>query len=337
MYERSSETMSSVVPQAQSLGNKRLYETLFRSVFATTQRVLRADLQAYCFATRYGSGEHLDAALELLLNLGVLRTDGEHLLPEREFLSSSKETSVSLALSLRLLDGLAAAGEIEDVFPPGTLSWGKSDDELNIHLSQIPIQKIAVVKLLRDLGTVIDSEDGAAIVRIQSPLSQRLQETIRIAFARTRTVKILSPDQLQHLQRSQAEQGADAEEFVLAFEKKRLQGHTQLQLVRRVSLINTAAGYDVESFEGLKSFLPDRFIEVKSHRGVERFFVSSGEMEAAKELGDHYYLYVVNMEQFREAGYLPLIIRNPALELLKELSGWSMIASGFEVVRQKPE
>jgi hypothetical protein len=325
--------MSSVVPQTRSLGNRALYETLFGTVFFAGERVSRADIHTYCCSTRYGSGEHLDAALELLVNLGALRPDGDHFSPDRDFLLSAKETSVPLALSLRLLDALAANREIETVFPSGTLSWGKSDGDLNIHLSQVPMQKIVVVKLLRDLGIVRDSEDGAAIVTVRSPLAQRLRDAVCTASARTRAVRVLSPDQLERLQQAQSKQGADAEEFVLALEKKRLQGHAQLQLVRRISLTNTAAGYDIESFEGLRSFLPDRFIEVKSHQEVERFFLSSGEMEAAKELGERYYLYVIDMRRFGEAGYHPLIIRNPALVLLNQDSGWSVSTSVFAVAR----
>jgi hypothetical protein len=161
-----------------------------------------------------------------------------------------------------------------------------------------------------------------------------LRDALGAAFARTRAVSRLSPEQLERLQQSQAKQGADAEEFVLALEKRRLEGHAQLQLVRRVSLSNTAAGYDIESFEGLRSFLPDRFIEVKSHRGVERFFFSSGEMEAAKELGERYYIYVVDMGKFEEAGYDPIVIRNPAAVLSNQDSSWLVTTSAFEVIRK---
>lgn len=327
--------MSNVVPQAQSLGSLALYEILFRKVFATGQPVLRTDARAYCLSARYGIGAHFDAALELLINVGILTVDGGYLRPEGEFIHFVKENPIGLSISQRLVDRLAAVGEVESVFPADALSWGGADGEVNIHLSQIPLQKIAVVKLLRDLEAVFDSEESALILRAKNPFAKRLQAAVALALTRVRKVKILSPDQLENLQRVQAKQGADAEEFVVSFERKRLDGHAQIQLIRRISLTNTAAGYDIESFEELKSFLPDRFIEVKSHSGVERFFLSSGEMETAKELGNHYYLYVIDVEKCKGVGYDPLIIRNPAVELGAQDSEWSLTSTVYEVVRKK--
>jgi hypothetical protein len=328
--------MQSVVPQAQSLGNKGLYETLFRNVFAAGEPVLMTDVQAYCYSTRYGAGEHLDAALELLTNIGVLQRDGESLLPDASFLRSANETSVGLAVSIRLLESLEKAGEIEDVFPPGTLSWGNSDGELNIHLSKVPMRMLAIIKLLRDLETAVDSEEGAAIVKVENPIAGRLQESLFLSSARTRVLRILDPEQLERLQEAQAKQGANAEEFVLGLEQERLRGHVRLEFIRRISVTNTAAGYDIESFEGLKSFLPDKFIEVKSHHGVQHFFLSSGELEAAKELAERYYLYLVDMDKYGEAGYEPVVIRNPAAEFLSQESAWSLSTNVFKVIRKNP-
>jgi hypothetical protein len=329
--------MSSVVPQARSLGSRALFEILFRNVFAAGEPVLLGDVRSYCLSTRYGSGLQLDGALELLLNIGVLSAIGDYLRPDEEFLRTARDDEIGLALSSRLIDRLVASGEIESLFPVGALSWGKADGELNIHLSQIPIQRLAVIKLFRDLETVLDSEDGAALVRVQEPFSRRLQDAVAVASSRVRAVKRLSPEQLVRLQEAQARQGADAEEYVLGFERKRLCGHAQVQLVHRISLTNTAAGYDIESFEGLKSFLPDRFIEVKSYRGTEHFFLSLGELEAARELGDRYYVYLIDMEKCDSQEYFPQIIRNPAVGLFDNSSDWLATAVNFEIVRKAPQ
>jgi hypothetical protein len=310
------------------------YETLFRKVFAAREPVLVGDVRSYCLATHYGSGLQLDGALELLLNIGILSADHDYLRPDKDFLHAAKNEEIGFAISTRLIDRLVAAGEIQSLFPAGSLSWGKSDGELNIHLSHIPMRWLAVVKLLRDLEAVLDSEEGAALLRVRKPFSGVLQASVALGFSRARAIKILTPAQLGLLQEAQARQGADAEEYVLRLERNRLREHPQLQLVRRISLLNTAAGYDIESFEGLKSFLPDRFIEVKSHRGAVRFFLSLGEMEAAKELGDRYYLYVIDMDKCGLAEYSPFIIRNPVVELFDQHSEWSTTATNFEIVRK---
>lgn len=327
-------TISSVVPQARSLGSRGLYETLFRNVFAAGKSVLMQDLRSYCLATRYRSGSQLDGALELLLNIGVLTAEGDYLKPDEGFRRIAGSDEIGLALATRLIDRLVVAGEIESLFPVGSLSWGRLDGELNVHLSQVPMRSLPVIKLLRDLDTILDSEEATVLLKVQEPFSRRLQAAVALAFSSRRIAKTLSPEQLERLQEAQARQGADAEEYVLRFERNRLQGHAQLQLVQRVSLVNTAAGYDIESFEGLRSFLPDRFIEVKSYRGTEHFFLSLGELEAARQLGDRYYVYLVDMEKVDLPGYLPDIIRNPSVELFEQGAGWSATAITFEILRR---
>jgi Domain of unknown function (DUF3883) len=328
--------MSSVVPPARSLGNKALYETLFRSVFAAGGSVLVRDLRSYCLATQYRAGSHIDAALQLLLNLGVVTANGDQLQPDEGFCRVIRNDDLGLTLAIRLIDGLVAAKEIENIFPVGALSWGRRDGELNLHLSQVPMRGLPVIKLLRDLGAVSDSDDGAVLLKVREPFSRRLQEAVTLAFSR-RVRKVLSPEQLERLQEAQARQGAEAEEYVLQFERSRLEGHAQLSFVRRISTTNTAAGYDIESFEGLKSFLPDKFIEVKSYRGTVHFFWSVGELEAARELGDRYYIYVVDVEKYASREYIPQIIRNPATELFSQETDWLSNAITFEIVRKTPQ
>ncbi len=272
--------------------------------------------------------------MELLLNIGVLTANGDYLEPDAGFVRLVESDEVGFALSARLIDCLVAAGEIDGLFPVGSLSWGMSEGELNVHLSQIPMRSLPVIKLLRDLDTILDTEEGNVILRVQEPFSSRLQAAVALAFKHRQISRILSPEQLEHLQDAQARQGAEAEEYVLQFERNRLQGHPQLQLVRRVSLANTAAGYDIESFEGLRSFLPDRFIEVKSYRGTEHFFLSLGELEAARELGERYYLYLIDTEKCGSQKYCPYIIRNPGLELFDRSSDWSTRAISLEVLRK---
>lgn len=329
--------MSNVVPQLQPLGSRKLYETLFRDVFALGEAVSREDVRSYCLASQYRSGSQLNGALELLINIGALDVEGFNLKVTESFLQELRTQEVGVAVSGKLVKRLADAGEIQGLFPTGSFSWGKEDGELNVHLSRIPMHALPAIKLLRDLDTVLDVEETTAILRVQPPLAVLLQEALISEGGRKRNVKVLSPKQLERLQASQAEQGAKAEEYVLRMELNRLKGHGQINLVQQISAVNTAAGYDIESFEGHSSFLPDRFIEVKSHRGAERFFLSVGELGAAKELGDQYYLYLVDVDQYDSPEYSPVIIKNPAIELFQEDSHWLVTEVNFEVSKKKSQ
>ena len=89
--------------------------------------------------------------------------------------------------------------------------------------------------------------------------------------------------------------GDRGEKIVLDFERDRLGKAGRIDLakkVERVSLKSDSFGYDILSFDidGTK-----RFIEVKATSmkvGLTNFFLSSNELETAKEL-DNYHIYMV--------------------------------------------
>ena len=105
--------------------------------------------------------------------------------------------------------------------------------------------------------------------------------------------------------------GREAEEFVVAYERRRRSGHPQCDQIRRVSVENVEAGYDVASYASDKSAKLDKFIEVKSYLGSKRIYWSRNEQKVAEKLGAAYFLYLVDSERIQEPGYEPEIIANP--------------------------
>ena len=103
-------------------------------------------------------------------------------------------------------------------------------------------------------------------------------------------------EQLREIMERQNAVGEIAEELTVRFEKERLRDlgcDVEAELVRRISILDTGAGYDIESFEGKSPDLNyDRFIEVKASTGSSiRFFWSRNEIDVAKRLGDKYWIY----------------------------------------------
>lgn len=109
--------------------------------------------------------------------------------------------------------------------------------------------------------------------------------------------------------------GEKAELFVLSFEQKRLESPLNEQ-VKRISEIDVSAGYDIVSFDSKESEEPDRFIEVKAV-SCKGFYWSNNEYEVAKLKGDSYYLYLVELSQIKKTNYIPVIIKNPAVNIMK--------------------
>lgn len=109
--------------------------------------------------------------------------------------------------------------------------------------------------------------------------------------------------------------GREAEEFVVAYERRQRSGHPQCDQIRRVSEENVEAGYDVASYASDDSVELDKFIEVKSYLGAKRIYWSRNEQKVAEKLGAAYFLYLVDSERIQEPGYEPEIIANPHQEL----------------------
>lgn len=325
--------MSTVLPQTRSLGNKRLYEVLFGEVFVSGHSVLREDVRSYCLARLYRAGSHMDGALELLQEMGALHADGLQLKADDGMLCELMEHEVGFVVASRLILHLASKREIDCVFPPGSLSVGKVNGEVYIHLSRIPLEGLPAIRLMRDLDVIDDSEESPVLLTINGPLVSILKATVASSINLRRAAKSMTPEQLALLQEAQAKQGMLAEEFVLDFERNRLHGHMFLNLIERVSCYSVSSGYDIESFDELGSFLPDRFIEVKSYSGGEHFYLSEGELKAARNLGDQYYVYLVDMAEYSEPGYVPQMIRDPANELFRSDSLWSLVPISFRVDR----
>ena len=121
----------------------------------------------------------------------------------------------------------------------------------------------------------------------------------------------MSLEKLQQQLSAQNLRGEAAEEFVLENERIRLKGHPKLDSIKRVSLTNVSAGFDIQSFESLNSTEIDKFIEVKSYIGTPGFYWSINEIDFAKEKGFKYCLIIINSENIIDGDYVIHEIRNP--------------------------
>jgi len=106
--------------------------------------------------------------------------------------------------------------------------------------------------------------------------------------------KFIDPEEFKELREEWERIGLVGEEYLLEHEKERLSSNGRRDLadkVRHTSLENSAAGYDILSFE-----LDGRqkFIECKTTKGTGNTFeLSKNEWETARKYREQYYLYQV--------------------------------------------
>lgn len=132
----------------------------------------------------------------------------------------------------------------------------------------------------------------------------------------------MTEQQLYNLRDAKKTTGNTGEDFVLSYERQRLQGHPQLSKVAIAGRHDIGLGYDICSFEGLTSTVIDRYIEVKTYNGNPHFFLSQGEWAAANKHTTHYYIYLVDNSKVATPGYKPTIICDPAHTLVTN-DNWS--------------
>ena len=129
--------------------------------------------------------------------------------------------------------------------------------------------------------------------------------------------KAVSEQQLEKMLMENRKLGAKAEKVVVKFEQKRLLKlgkKYQADLVKKISHVDTNAGYDILSFDGITDDTSyNRFIEVKATIGKKIYFYwTSNERNIAKKKKMSYWIYMLrNFKEDKPFKSIPIMIQNP--------------------------
>lgn len=178
------------------------------------------------------------------------------------------------------------------------------------------------ISLAMGLGILIGEQDQL-LVTAQYVLSIRRLRTARSG---------LPSKELEATFSAKRKLGTLGEILVKDFEKKRLSSlerYAEADLVSVISETDSAAGFDIKSFDGDKPLFDyDRFIEVKTSTDFTiRFNWSRNEFEAAETLADRYWIYYCKVlnPQKPQLSHI-VMIQNPA----KKLKDWGFIIEPSE-------
>lgn len=325
--------MESGVPVFSKLGSKRLFEVVLLEAFRKYEAVGTGDLEKYCITRSPHGAPQLSVTLVFLEWLRLLQREGDQVVPSsklRYVMDESAAPTLAIQLARLLISRLLEAKLFTAVFGNGALQLGTDRGSVFIASSRVPIDYLSLVVFLRNFGLAEERTPESGMLSVDAELAGILLNAAASSGYRPHG-RGLSFAQLKLLRAAQEAQGAEAEEYVVTFERGRLPTHPRVNLIRCIASDDIAAGFDVVSFESEVSLLHDRFIEVKSFSHQEQFFWSQNEYETAKELGDAYYLYLVDMTRISDENYHPMIIRNPA-DVLPE--AWHLEADGWIVTRR---
>ena len=155
------------------------------------------------------------------------------------------------------------------------------------------------------------------ILQEENSLIQVPSKYTQMVYEMTSDSRAISEQQLEQLLLENNRLGTKGEIAVVKFEKQRLiklGKLVQADLVKRISPINAAAGYDIESFDGTTDdVFPNRFIEVKTTTQKDiRFFWTVNERKIATKLKTQYWIYVLTaFKENNPSASLPITIQDP--------------------------
>lgn len=160
--------------------------------------------------------------------------------------------------------------------------------ELSTVETSLTTSQEVTIHFLKFLG-VLQKQDS--LIQVHKKYSQLVYEL-------TADSKAISEQQLEQLLMENRKLGAQGENAIVEFEKQRLMKlgkNIQAELVRRISITDAGAGYDIESFDGTTDeVFPNRFIEAKATTGDDiRFYWTINERRVAAEKKDKYWIYVL--------------------------------------------
>ena len=137
----------------------------------------------------------------------------------------------------------------------------------------------------------------------------------------------ITPEALRKLIESKRLIGDKSEELAFNYEKSRLSKLGITKTPIRVSLLDVTKGYDISSYESIKSKGFDRFIEVKTFND-KSFYISKSELNKARLLRKKYFLYLVKSDP--KEGSSIKEIQDPA-ESFNDHRNWGLEPSEYMV------
>lgn len=268
------------------------------------------------------NASEIDPILWLLQSMGLVRiVDGNDIEVQRLLYEKYKNGKDSFnAWFIAEFIDFALNNEIIDI---GTISYNIAENAYVMSATTIKPQKHACYRnILIEYGAITLLSDAQYLVN----------DVLYRAIKSPERYKKITEEQLFARLEAQREQGERGELFVLEFEKKRITDSVKQAMIERVSTIDVTAGFDIVSFNDNSSSQIDRFIEVKTFKGVEHFHWSDNEKNTASFMGESYFIYLVDIDCINKESYEPIIIQNPA-KVIFDSGEWIIESDSYRITK----
>jgi len=266
------------------------------------------------FYNRIVDGRNIyDGCIDLALNINILCLNEEFIIVNKDFskfLNSIGQMSDKFNECLFI--ALKNDESFHKIFCSEFLSYDIVYKSIQISNSAFGFKFSNFKQLLIDFDVIETHPTPEINSFILNPRYKRLFDKTVLPEIRKRKIGV---DELRQSLEQQQIDGEEAERFVLKFEHNRL---SQFKKIDWVAEYIANEGYDIASYDNEFDDEYNRFIEVKSYEGNSPyFFWSRNEYTVAERRQEKYWLYLVNRKEMNDEDYIPKMIQNPFIAILK--------------------
>ena len=261
------------------------YINTFLNLILTKKPLLARDVYIWLDKKGYRS-KKADNTLLLLEYASVIKVVNRHYVVTEKFLKASNDTNQEEALKRFVLapipeDDLRLF--VKNAYTPYVSSLVWRPEFISPFLVQLRDFLMSLQLLHYEHG----------FIKATSLFIHHLESRGLIDMSQPEGARTVSNEDLLIALETKNELGELAEKLALKFEKLRTAKFGKQPVL--ISKENVAAGYDIDSYENSNSSNFDRHIEVKYFNN-KHFYISKNEIETAKVLGSHYWIYLVTVE-----------------------------------------
>lgn len=310
----------------ENLGTPKYFFELLNIIKQSDAKWLEKDIETLFYNRMIDGRNIFDGCIDIAVGIGVLKKtinsniDIEPLFSS--FLNSEKQMCDKFIEFLFL--SLKNDDDFHNIFSSKNISYDVIYKSIQIDNSAFTFKFSNFKQLLIDFDVIKIHPTKEIKKFIFNSRYNKLFEKSILPEIRKRKIGI---DELKNEIEQKLIHGEEAEQFVLSYERKRLNNKKGIEWVAQYSV---AEGYDILSYNSEESTQNDRFIEVKSYSSKPYFFWSRNEINIARIKGEKYFLYLVNRDEIQNESYEPLMIDNPYLNILKQ-SEWIIEVEKYRI------
>jgi len=310
-----------------NLGTPNYFYQLLNTVVDSNDTIWTTkDLQQLYFNKVVDGRSVFDGCLFLAFKINILSLNEEIVEVNSRIINSLKsQKQFSDKFNELLFHYLIDDDIIYEIFSSEHLSYDIIFKSTQINNSAFGFKYSSFKQLLIDFEIILNHPTPQINSYILNQRYKKLFDKTILPEIKKRKIGI---DEFKKQMQQQQIYGDEAEKFVIEFENKRLNEQKKIDWVAEY-VVN--AGYDVISYNNEKDVEYNRFIEVKSYEGdVPYFYWSRNEYQVARLKKEEYWLYLINRKKVNNNDYVPIMIQNPHINILKN-DDWSKEVDKYRI------